>query len=370
MRVSRTLIVSIAAEILLYTVLGFLGFVVIMLAQNLTQRLQDLVAVGFAWGDAFALLRGLMPLAAAYSLPLGFLFGVLATIARLSADAEWTAMRACGLGIGALLVPALALALAVSAATAVLMVRTEPSARRNLRDVLMHVASRGGILEPGRFRSIGPRVIYVQSRDRENRLARILVVDRTDPNRPFLIFAESGRFVFDGEAAAVRLELEQGDVHLETRDLDTHQRIAFDRFEYSIDTSALLERGERPREMTFSELSERITQADQGTLPAAARTRDPNEFRAQYHRRLALPFAPLLFAALGVPLGLRRTRGARSWGVLACAGLAAVYYTLLTFSEFLGESGAVPAAPALWLPNAVFAAAAAVLLRQAQRERT
>jgi lipopolysaccharide export LptBFGC system permease protein LptF len=95
--------------------------------------------------------------------------------------------------------------------------------------------------------------------------------------------------------------------------------------------------------------------------------RDPNEFRTQYHRRLALPFAPLLFAALGVSLGLRRTRGARSWGVLTCAALAAVYYTLLTFGEFLGESGAVPAGLALWIPNAAFAAAAVPLLRRAQR---
>jgi lipopolysaccharide export system permease protein len=249
------------------------------------------------------------------------------------------------------------------------MIRAEPAARRQMRAVLADVASRGGVLEPGRFRSIGPRVLYVQSRDRENRLSRIFVADRSDPKRPFLIFAAKGRFVFDSERMLIRLELEQGDVHLESRDLEQHQRIGFQRFDYTIDAVTLLERVRdlRPRELPFHELSERIARADAGPGGVDETGRDPNEYRVQYHRRLALPFAPLIFASLGVPLGMRRVRGARSWGVLACALLATSYYTLLTFGEYLGESGRLPAALALWIPNVAFATAALLLLRRAQR---
>ncbi len=370
MRVSRTLAASVAGEIALYAGLGFAGFVVIMLAQNLAQRLPALLAVGFSWSDVFELLGTLMPLVAAYSIPVGFLFGVLAAAARQSADAELTAMRACGLGLGAVLGPALALGVLVSVATGLLMVHGEPAARRELRSLLAEVASRGGLLEPGRFRAIGPRVVYVQARDRENGLRRILVADRSDPRRPFLVFAEQGRFHFDPGTTTIRLELEHGDVHFENRDAEHHQRIVFDRFEYAIDATALFERGgsTRPREMRFDELREAIAEADQGTLDAAARGgRDPNDFRAQYHRRLALPFAPLLFAVLGVALGSSRTRAARSWGFLACAFLTAAYYTLLTFGEFLGESGSLPPALALWVPNAAFALAAGVLLWRLRR---
>jgi lipopolysaccharide export system permease protein len=373
MRLSRTLAVSVAGEIALYAGIGFVGFVVIMLAQNLAQRLPALVAVGFSWGDVLRLVHSLMPLVTAYSVPVGFLFGVLAAVARLSTDAELIALRSCGLGLGAVLGPALALAALVAATTGVLMVHGEPAARREMRSVLAEVASRGGLLEPGRFRAIGPRVIYVQARDRENRLRRILVADRSDPDRPFLIFAESGHFAFDPATTRIRLALERGDVHFETRDSESHQRIAFERFDYAIDASALFERGgnTRPREMTFAELGEAVEAADRGTLtPAAAGGRDPNDFRAQYHRRLALPFAPLLFAALGVALGVSRTRSARSWGFLACALLTAAYYTLLTFGEFLGESGRMPSALALWIPNAAFAIAAGALLWRVRRGET
>jgi lipopolysaccharide export system permease protein len=369
MRVSRTLTASIAGEIALYAGIGFLGFVVIMLAQNLAQRLPALVAVGFAWGDVLGLVRSLMPLVAAYSVPVGFLFGVLAAVARLSADAELTAMRACGLGLANVLGPAVALGVLVSAATGVLMVHGEPAARREMRAVLAQVASRGGLLEPGRFRAIGPRVVYVQARDRDHALRRILVADRSDPQRPFLVFAERGRFSFDPATTTIRLELERGDVHFESADGDRYQRIVFDHFDYAIDAGALFERagGTRPREMTFAELRQTVAAADRGRLAARAGGRDPNDFRAQLHRRLALPFAPLLFAALGVALGARRTRSARSWGFLACAALAAAYYTILTFGEFLGESGRLPSALALWLPNLAFALAAATLLWRGRR---
>jgi lipopolysaccharide export system permease protein len=373
MRVSRTLALSMAGEIALYAGLGFLGFVVIMLAQNLAQRLPALVAVGFSWGDVVGLLRSLMPMVAAYSVPVGFLFGVLAAVARLSGDAELMALRACGLGLGTVLGPALALGAVVAGLTGLLMVHGEPAARREMRSVLTQVASRGGLLEPGRFRAIGPRVLYVQARDRENHLRRILVADRSNPNRPFLIFAERGRFAFDPATTTLRLELENGDVHFETRNANEHQRIAFERFDYAVDAAALFERGgsTRPREMTFAELSETVVAAEQGPLPPeVSGGRDPNDFRAQYHRRLALPFAPLLFAALGVALGVRRSRTARSWGFLACAVLIAIYYTLLTFGEFLGESGRLSPPLALWIPNLAFAVAAGLLLWRARHGET
>lgn len=365
----RTLTRSIAGEIALYSGIGFLAVLMVLTLQNLAQRFEDLAAVGLAWGDAQGLARALLPVVAAYSVPMGFLFGVLVAVGRLSGDSEVTAMRACGLGIGTLLWPAGVLAIGVSALTAVLMIRVEPDSRRQIRAVMANVASRGGILEPGRFRTIGARVLYVQSRDRENRLARILVSDRTNPERPFLIFAERGHFVFDADQLLIRLELEHGDVQFETRDLDRFQRIAFERFDYAIDASQLLDhlRGVRPREMDLATLSESIERAEATTPPPELAGRNPKEYRAHYHRRLALPFAPLVFAALGVPLGLRRARSARSWGVLLCALLAGVYYLLLTLGQFLGESGALPVAAALWIPNVMFGVAGLWLIRRAQR---
>ena len=361
----RTLARSIAAEVLVFAGLGCFAFIAVLLIQNVAQRLEDLVAVGMAYGDARAVVIHLVGMVAPYALPVGFLFGILAAVGRLSADSEVTAMRACGLGLGAIFTPVLAIAAVVSIATAILMIRVEPAARRDLRGVLASVASRGAIFEPGRFRTIGNRVVYVQSRDRENRLKRIVVADRANPNRPFLIFAERGRFSFDAESLRIRLELENGDLHLESRDPAVHRRIAFEKFDYWIDAASLFDqaRNARPSEMEFEQLADRIYGRIAPTTPGW----EPAEYEAHYHRRLAIPFAPFVFAALGVPLGLRRSRSARSWGVLICVLLVVTYYFLLGFAQYLGETGALPAVVALWMPNAVFGLASIPLLVRAQR---
>ena len=219
------------------------------------------------------------------------------------------------------------------------MIQVEPASRKDLRGVLADVASRGAIFEPGRFRTVGMRVVYVQSRDTddETRLKRIFIADRSNPKRPFLIFAQSARFFFDPDQLLIHLELENGDVHLESLDLADHQRIAFERFDYTIDASTLMDTARRlkPSEMELAELSEQIENPDE-----VAAGRATSQFEAHFHRRLAIPFAPFVFAALGVPLGLRRARAARSWGVLVCILLVAAYYTLLSFGQFAGRVGA------------------------------
>jgi lipopolysaccharide export system permease protein len=365
MRVARTLSRSIAAELLAFAGIGFFGFVAILLVQNVAVRLGELVAVGITFRDTRAVLGCLFGMVAPYAVPVGFLFGTLAAIGRLSADSEVTAMRACGLGLGSLFLPVIAIAVGIAAVTAWGMIRVEPAARRELRLVLADVASRGAILEPGRFRSIGNRVIYVQSRDRENNLKRIVVADRANPKRPFLIFAETGRFSFDADTLRIRLELWDGDIHMESDDPAVHRRIAFERFDYSIDAETLFDqaRNERPSEMEFEQLANRIA----GHVDPSEPAWDPAQYEAHYHRRLAIPFAPFVFAALGVPLGLRRSRAARSWGVLVCVVLVAAYYFLLGFGQYLGETGAAPAIFALWLPNAVFGIASIPLLLRAHR---
>jgi lipopolysaccharide export LptBFGC system permease protein LptF len=55
---------------------------------------------------------------------------------------------------------------------------------------------------------------------------------------------------------------------------------------------------------------------------------------------------------------------------LVCILLVAAYYTLLSFGQFVGESGRLPAWLALWMPNVVFAVASIPLLRRAQRGMT
>jgi lipopolysaccharide export system permease protein len=376
MRVPRILSFYVLREVLLYAGLGLLVVGSILVTQNLLRRLDDLANVGFGAADSLAVLICVVGMLVGYAIPIAFLFGVLVAVGRISADSEVTAMRALGISFGQFAVPSLLLALLAFAASGVLLAEVEPLARRTLRAVLSEIASRGGIIEAGNFNRLDRtdgRLLFAEKRDELNRLSGVLISDRTDSTQPFTVVAERGRFFFDSESATAHLQLEEGDIHFESDDgaQDRYRRIAFASFDYAFDMSEILGSGPsriQPREMSTKRILEVIEYFDShGRAPRDARVKEKERYEIQLHRRLALPFAPLLFALVGVPLGLRRSHGARSWGVLICVGLVFVYYSLLSFGSFLAEDRAVPASLAMWLPNSAFAVIAVPLLYRARR---
>lgn len=367
MRFPRTLSFQVALEIIAYSSLSFIAITIVLVSQNLVRRLDDLTMVGLTAVDFAIVLRSLLPMLTSYATPVAFLFGALLAMRRMSSDREILAMRSCGLGLTALLAPTLCLGVLASLLSGYLMISVEHQARRNMLGVFKSVATRGGILEPGKFRLIGPRMFYIESRDRENQLEGIMIIDHSNRARPIRIFAERGQLHFDDELDTIRLSLENGDLHLRPPPGDPgfDRKLSFDRFEYSFDVSALL--GEafsptRPRQMTLDELHAVMDRATSGDPLIGLDQRDPMEYALEIERRFALPLAPVLFALLVVPLGLRSSAGGRSLGVLLCLILVFSYYALMALGQFIARAGLANATLALWLPNVLFGIVAIALL--------
>lgn len=377
MRLPRILSLYAAREVLQYAALGFLGVGAILLTQNALRQLADFASAGLETRDVLAILGALVAMLSAYAVPVAFLFGVLVAVGRLSSDSELTAMRALGVSLAQFSMPFLGLALVVSALTAWLLAEVEPGARTRLREVAVDVASRGSLVEPGSFRRLdreGLRLLLVDSRGEGGALEGVLLSDRSHPEHPFTVVSSRARFRLDADQSKAHLVLEDGDVHFEPADpaSDTYRRIAFKTFEYTVDVADVVGSGpcnERPQEMTSARVREVLDYfaVHDGRPPDCLRVKTPERYAIQYHRRLALPFAPVLFACLGVALGMRRSRGARSWGMLLCIGLVFGYYALLSFGTFLAEEGTLSAAAALWIPNLVFGVTAVPLLLRARR---
>ncbi len=375
MRAPRIIAAYVVREVVQYSVLGFLVFASLLLTQNLLRTLADLseAAGAAAPGDLIAVIGLLMPVLATYALPVAFLFGVLLAIGRLASESEVLAMRACGVGLRSLVIPVLFLAFVVSAITAHLMQNVEPDVRQELRRVVKEAATRSLTIDPGSFHAFGKRIIHANDSEPDGTLRGVVIWDNTDPRRPFAVFAESGRLAYRTEEAIIQLVLSRGDMHIEPAEIGRYRRIAFETFDYSFDVSGIMQSDAarlRPRDMSMAQLHETLdvvrnaqTFEEIKNLPEKRAV----AYEMQIHRRYAIPVAPFVFALLAVPLGLRRVRGARSAGALTCVALAFAYYALLSLAEFLGEQAGVPAAIALWLPNAVFLAVAIPLLSRARR---
>jgi len=358
----RTIFLYVMRETLVYCTVAFFVLTLVLLMQNLLRRLDDLFLVGMTAQDLRVVLRCVLPVVVSYALPLAFLLGTLLSIRRLALDGELGGLRACGIGPRAILIPHLILGLAATAISGWLIGSVEHQSRRELVQLFKSVAARGAILEPGKFRRFGPRLIFVEDRDRSGELRGVMISDESRPDRPYRVFAERGRFRFDETSAEIRLQLWDGDVHLDSgaSHAERYQRVHFEAFSYSVDVGHIL-RGEfgpvRPKQMNQAELRAVLERASAGDSLRELDQRDPLVYALEIHRRRTLPWAPLLFAGIGVPIALASERHGRNIGFLACLAAAFGYYALMSVAEYMVQAAGVGAMLACWTPNVLFALA-------------
>lgn len=370
MRIPWTLSRYLLREVAGYTLIGLFAVGALLLLPSLLRRLEDLIALGIAPAEAGRLLLLLAGRLAGYVLPFAFVFGVMVALARLSSDSEITALEALGVGSLRLVWPVALLGALTAALTGLLLNWGEPLARRDLRTLVLGVAARGGIIEAGALTPLdkhGARLLYVDRRE-QNRLQGVLLHDQSNPERPFTVVAARGDFSFDKNTALAHLRLRGGDVHFEPRAGAAYQRIAFDGLDYSFDMNRLLGGG-GPHdpldalELTTPEVLEVIGHFERtGHGPPRAHSGLPR-YQLEWQRRMALSAAPLIFALAGFPLGAGALRrGKRAHGALLCAALVTAYYLLTQAGDYLALRTPFPVAPAIWAPNAIFAALAAALI--------
>ncbi|HKA14896.1 MAG TPA: LptF/LptG family permease [Myxococcota bacterium] len=369
MRWPRTLSLYVTREVVAYSLIVIAAFMIIFVVRGLVGRLDQLVGAGAIGTDLLRVASLLGAMATIYVVPASFLVGVVIAIARMSGDVEITAIRACGVGIRGLLAPIALLGVVLSLSTLALCLEFEPAARRDVAAAFRTMAIRGATIEPGHFNTVGDRMLYVDERDGVSGLRGILISDRTEPRRPFLVFAESGEMRLDEQRAELRLQLDHGDVHLDAAESgqDRYRRLAFDRLEYRIDVREMIDPSQplRAREMPLAELRDVVRRIAAGSAEPLREA--PPAYAANLERRYAISVAPVLFALVGVPLGMQRKRGARSYGAIVGVVLAFGYYALESFGESLAIGKGFPPRLALWLPNLGFAAVGLALLWRARR---
>ncbi len=372
MRAPRTLTFYVVREVLLYTAIGMAAIAVVLVTRNLLRALDGLVGAGFALGDLLTIIRILLTMLGIFALPVAFLFGTLLAIGRMAADVEIVAMRACGIGLRTLTLPVALMGFVFTCITWNFALEAEPAARREMKSAIQGLLARGALIEPGRFRTLSGRLLYVDERDADQTLYGVVIADRSDAERPFLVFSKRGAVNLDAETNEFVLALEDGEIHLEPptdeppEEDAPYRRISFERFDYAIDVTQFLDVGDRLRakQMTMRQLSEHAARAAAGETDFKE---EPPTYAYHWHRRIAGPLAPTLFGLVAVPLAIRRTRGARSMGAIWCATIAFGYYLMQQVCEYLTVDVGLAPVLGAWIPNLVFAVLAVALLMHARR---
>ena len=362
MRISRTLSLYVMRESLFYCALAFFVLTLVLLTQNLLRRLDELFLIGLTLQDLRVVVECILPMAISYSIPLAFLVGVLLSVRRFGADGELTGLGSAGIGPLSFLIPYLVLGLLATGVSAWLLTSVEHESRRNLVRLFKTAAARGAILEPGKFREIGKRVVFVEDRDRDGELKGVMILDQSQEDRPFRIFADRGHFQFSESTAQIELELRDGELHFAPIEgkPTRYERIHFEKFSYQLDVGHILG-GDfgpvRPKQMDLAELRQILARATAGDPLLELDQRDPLEYELEIHRRRTLPLAPLLFAGVAVPIALASENRGRSIGLLLVLSVAFGYYALAAAMETMAQQAWLGAGVASWIPNLVFATA-------------
>jgi lipopolysaccharide export system permease protein len=356
-------------ELLVPFVLGLAVFTSILLVVRILKLVELVVNRGVPLWQILKVFSYILPAFLEVTVPMALLLAVLVAFGRLSTDSEIIALRAAGVSLYRLLIPVGGFAVAVAVLTLGLSTYARPWGNTLLRTGLYDIVRTRAVagIKPKIFNDeFNGLVIYVDHiQPATDELEGVLISDTRDPTTRNTVYAESGRLYSDVERHSLTLRLERGGIYSAGPKGHDYQDTRFTTYDIMLDLDAAL-----------SQLRTRSRDADEMTLPelreaiaAKAAQNDPAfEERIEVQRKFSIPFACLVFAALGVPLGITPSRSVHSRGFSVSLVLIFVYYLLLTFGQNLGDRGALPPTVAVWLPNAVLSVVAVWLLARAARE--
>jgi len=90
-------------------------------------------------------------------------------------------------------------------------------------------------------------------------------------------------------------------------------------------------------------------------------------FEVEYHKRFSMPLASLILMIIGVSLSSRKVKGGMGLQLGLGIVMSAIYILFLTVSSMFAIKGNMPVILAVWIPNILFAAIAAILYHRAPK---
>jgi LPS export ABC transporter permease LptG/LPS export ABC transporter permease LptF len=379
-------------EIVPPTVLGFMVYTFMVIMRGIFNLIEQILVRGVALKDALQVLLITLPHIVVLTIPMSFLFGVLLAVGRMNADNEIVAMQAGGIPARRLLRPIVALGMVLTLLNGYLYLVIIPQSGLELRELktrLFAEAKNLGRIEPGVFHEQLPNVL-VYLRDAEmdtGEWRHILFFDSSDPAEERLTLAQRGRMVTAGvDSRLTTGEMPEVEQWIRLEDVVTHQFSKEDPETYRINrTQSQLFRpetsgggqvryrlgmGERSTGELISFLrGEGLKTLDETEIPLDELDVEVEKRHAavELNKRMAIPFACVVFAFLALPLGVGSRAGGRGRGFVVSVGVVLAYYLINNQGEMMAMEGRVPPWLGIWLPNMVLMAVAVFLMRRMGR---
>ena len=305
-----------------------------------------------------------LPAIIMWTFPMSMLLAALLTFGRLSSSSEITAMKSCGIGFSRIAAPAIVLGFVVSGCAILFNEYVVPWANTAYNNVLYY---------------------EIQGNTEMKSQDHIIVKEIRDEKIQRLVYARVYEASTETLQGVTMQEFnDQGKVtHVENADFAEwkdntwimHRGIIYDisedermhtmRFEKQLlpvkaSPRQIVREQKKPEELTMEELKAQINIMKTQYV-------NTSKLETELYQRVTVPMASLIFALIGVPLGLQPTRNSSSMGFALSVIIIFVYYAVMTLANAIGRSGALAPMYAVWIPNIIGLIVGIFLMRRASQ---
>ena len=289
--------------------------------------------------------------------PAAILLSSLITLGMMSRHNEVMALKSGGVGLWALIYPIMGVALLNFLLLLGLNEFIIPSANQNARiisDFIIHKKKPSAAFKQSQIWIHGQQSIYnIQLYHPETNTLEGLTLYHFNSNFELLkrVDARSARWK-DGKWVLGNASVTEFSAKGEP------ERKIYPEITISIpETPADFQIAERdPNEMNFRQLREYVHKIERDGYNAS-------KYRTAMHGFISYPFISFIMALLGIPLALRKERGAgMALGIAYCIVISLIYMAIFSVVLELGKGGSFPPFLAAWLGNFIFALVGVFLL--------
>ena len=289
----------------------------------------------------------------ALTIPMGVLLASVITFNQFSANNEWVAMKTCNWSFLELMKPVAYFAILTYILANSVMFWALPWGNNSYKVLIYDIIkNRANIdIKPNIFnRDFKNLILLVKDRDQNSSLKSVFIAKNNGIDPPQIITSEEGIISSDPEILKIQLKLRKGTIHELSKERGNYKTLNFDRYNIllSLPESERLEKKALVghRELSLKKLKEKILEKRKKGLPTAGQ-------EVQISKKFSLPFACLLFAFFGAPLGIKSSRSGKTGSFGIAVLVILLYYIAFIMTQNLGSIGQIHSYTSVWIPNLI-----------------
>ncbi|MBI9031977.1 LptF/LptG family permease [bacterium] len=363
-----------------------------------------------------------LPFLLALSIPMAVLMATILAFGRLSVDSEIIAIKSSGINIFKIVRPIYLLAFLLSVFMVYFNNQILPETNHKFSNLRMQVSMQKPmkIITPNEYIDFGKYTVIVKETSEEE-MRGIIIYDRSNTQFPKTIVANRGVLIPIDNGSSLKAILYDGEMH--ERDAKDSAKYTITSFsEFTLNILGLDDRiviGEREHRSDREMSSEQLVAAINKDKESIVRYADHNEriekeieklrtelktkpddrlitqkissnlntlnvnrqesnysqerirsFQVEYHKKYSLAFACLVFALIGIPIGIMTKSSGIGTSFSVSSLIFLVYYVSLIGGERLADKGLLNPWFAMWMSNILFFIIAVFLSYTAKFERS